>query len=732
MPVGRTLVKEDASMKGRKVRIGIDVGGTFTKAVVIDNSTLEIIGKSSVMTTHSAEEGVAKGVIHVFKRALEDFDIEPRDVVFLAHSTTQATNALLEGDLAPVGIVGMSGGGIGGVLAKGQTSIGDIELVTGRKVQTFHTFLNSKRLTSDQASAAIRDLMARGAKVIVASDSFSVDDPSNELKVMEAAEALGVPATGGHEITKLYGLTIRTRTAVINASILPKMLETANMTEESVRKAGIEAPLMIMRGDGGVMDTVEMRKRPILTMLSGPSATVAGALMYLRVSDGVFFEVGGTSTNIGVIRNGKPTIKSAEVGGHRTYVNSLDIRVLGVAGGSMIRASGRQIVDVGPRSAHIAGLPYSVFATPDEISEPELVFVQPKPGDPEDYVAVRTKSGRMYAITNSCAANVLGLVRPEWYSFGSAEAARKAISPLAEYLGLSVEDTARRILDVATGKIIPVINSLIAEYELDRDQVVLVGGGGGAAALIPHTAMRMGFDLRIPENAEVMSSIGVALAMVRDVVERVIINPTADEITSIKQEARQAVMKGGANPESIEVFVEIDPQTNRVRATAIGTMEMRSQDMLKQLDPEERRMIAARSMGVERDKVRLAASTGMCDVFVGEVEEKKFRFFTSRRHPVRVLDNQGFIKLQRSDGAVFQFTRACAIDGLKQSWENLTIYNGDSVIYPSLFLIVGSHIVDLSGVQSVDHALGVVVTELDGLNPEEPVAIVGSRGARGL
>ncbi len=719
-------------MNGRQVRIGIDVGGTFTKAVVIDNDTLEIIGKSSVLTTHSAEEGVAKGVIYVFQHALEDFQVDPRSVVFLAHSTTQATNALLEGDLAPVGIIGMGSGGVGGMLARSQTAVGNIPLVTGRALKTHHTFLNTDKLTAEEARRAITELLDQGAKVIVASDAFSVDNPGNETLVMEVAGEMGVPATGGHDITKLYGLTTRTRTAVINAGILPKMLETANMTEGSVRRAGIEAPLMIMRGDGGVMDVTEMRNRPILTMLSGPSATVAGALMYLRVSDGVFFEVGGTSTNIGVIRNGRPTIKSAEVGGHRTYVNSLDIRVLGVAGGSMVRVKGKEIVDVGPRSAHIAGLPYAAFAKPEEMIEPELILVQPKSEDPADYVAVRTKDGQVHAITNTCAANALGLVRPEYYSYGGGEAARRAIAPLARQLGVSIEDAARRILDVATDKIIPVIKSLVSEYGLDPDQVVLVGGGGGAAALIPHTAQRMELELRIPENAEVMSSIGVALAMVRDVVERVIINPTPQDIVALKQEARQAVMKAHANPESIEVFVEVNPQTNRVRATAIGSMEMRAQDMAKLAEPEECRLIAARSMNLRPEQVDLCAGSSLCSVYQGKVEERRFRIFRSRRYPIRVLDRQGFVKVQRSDGSVYQLTGANALEGLKKSWEELTIYNGDSIIYPDLFLIVGSHVMDLSGMQSVDHALGLVAPELEGISPEEPIVVVGCRGARGL
>jgi N-methylhydantoinase A/oxoprolinase/acetone carboxylase beta subunit len=706
--------------------MGIDVGGTFTKAVAIDNDTHEILGKSAILTTHSAPEGVARGVVLAFKTCLEENHIAAEDVIFLAHSTTQATNALLEGDVAAVGIIGLATGVFERFLAKRQTDIGDIPLITGRRIQTHHAFLPTTGLTRQRIEGAIRTLIAHGAKVIVASKAFGVDTTEEETLVQSVASEMQIPGTAAHEISKLYGLTVRTRSAVVNASILPKMMETANSTERSMRQAGIQAPLMIMRGDGGVMGIEEMRKRPVLTMLSGPTASIVGALMYLRASDGIYFEVGGTSTNIGVIKHGRPTIKYAEVGGHRTYVNSLDVRVLGVAGGSMVRVKDNRIIDMGPRSAHIAGLAYAAFTSPEEISNPAVEFFQPKAGDPADYVAIRTANGTRLAITNTCAANALGLVEQKYHAFGNRDSCRLALQPLADLLGVSVEDAARQILEKASEKLIPVVEELIAEYKLERSQVVLVGAGGGAAALLPFTAHTLQLEHQIPMNAEVISSIGVALAMVRDVVERVIPQPTSKEIAAIKREAKEAAIKAGANSESIEVFIEIDAQKQRVRAIALGAAELQTTDLLKECTKEEALAIAARSFNLPQDQLDLAMKTDSLYVYTHSPAKRRW-WASGTGRPVRVIDKKGFIKVQRGNAIIKVSTVASAMKDLNTIWSDASSYKSESIAYPDIYLGIGGRVVDLSGMVDFESTRNVAHTELDGLQEGEPVIIIGAK-----
>ena len=179
-------------MSERKVRMGIDVGGTHTKAVAIDNATHEIIGKSSVKTTHDDKAGVATGVVQAFKNCLKENNIDPKDVIFVAHSTTQATNALIEGDVAQVGVIGIGGKGPGGWIAKAQTNLKDIDLGSGRSIHLHNRYLVDDTLSDASVKAAIQELTGEGAQVIVASEVYGVDDMENETGVCGIAKQMGL------------------------------------------------------------------------------------------------------------------------------------------------------------------------------------------------------------------------------------------------------------------------------------------------------------------------------------------------------------------------------------------------------------------------------------------------------------------------------------------------------------------------------------------------------------
>jgi N-methylhydantoinase A/oxoprolinase/acetone carboxylase beta subunit len=686
--------------------------------VAIDNETNEIVGKGSVMTTHHHESGVAAGVVAAFHKCLDEHGIAPEEVIFIAHSTTQATNALLEGDVARVGVVGVSGGLFEGFFAKRQTRIPPIDLGTGKFIETEHVHVDVKNLTPENLPNIVKGLVAQGSGVIVASKAFGVDNMREERLIADECERQGVPCTLASDITKLYGLTTRTRTAALNASILPKMLDTANSTERSVRSAGIDVPLMIMRGDGGVMEINEMKKRPILTMLSGPAASVIGALMYLRASNGIYFEVGGTSTNIGVIKNGRPAVDYSIIGGHRTYVNSLDVRVLGVAGGSMVRAKDGAIIDVGPRSAHIARMGYACFTAPELLDGATLYHVQPRKNDPADYVALRLTNGESVTITNTCAANVLGILAENDFARGNVESARKAIALLAAEVGLSIEETATAILQKGADKIIPVIEDLIAKYKIEREQIVLVGAGGGAGTLLTFTANVMGFKYQIPENAEVISSIGVALALVREMVERTIPNPTAADIAALKKEAKEMAINSGAVEDSIEIYVEIDDQAQRVTAIAMGSTEVKTTDLMKNCSRDEAIEIAAESIGLAKEATNLVAENGLVYVVAASRNGKQ---------PVRVIDKKGFVKVQRANGLVETTTMAGVADVLEKLWHGASNFSSEIRINPDVYVVAGSRVMDYSGIPELAQVSGLIEAELGDWGQNDPLILVLAR-----
>jgi N-methylhydantoinase A/oxoprolinase/acetone carboxylase beta subunit len=674
------------------LRVGIDVGGTFTDVVAVDAATRRLVAVVKTPTTHDHPDGVAAGIIAGLERLLAEHDIDPAAIAFIAHSTTQATNALLEGDLAQVAVVC-----VGGAFAR--WSMRFAPLTIGNAATFAPRYLDAARSTP---AALVAHALADGCTALAVSAPFSVDDPTRERAVIDAAREAGLPATGGADVSTMYGLRARTRTAALNAAILPRMLRTARVTKAAVEAARIPAPLMIMRSDGGVMDVAEVERRPILTMLSGPAAGIAGALFHENVTDGIFIEVGGTSSDCSVIRRGQPELRPARIGGHRTLLQTLDVRTLGVAGGSVVTIADGRVTAVGPRSAHIAGARYAAF-TPRETIVASTVATE------GGFAALVAPDGTRIAITPTCAANALGSVPEGSFARGDGTAAQLALAKIGFAHDLTGDALAHAILDTATATLRGAIDELIADYALDRTTVVLVGGGGGAASLVPYAANALGFTYRIARDAEVISPLGVALALVRDVVERTIVDPTPDDLVRVRREAIEAAVASGAAPDRVEVTVDIDRTRNRVRAVASGaTALVEGAAALALAGDAERATTAAAHLG---------------EPIVQMVDAGHARIYSSAGSAC-VVDERGIVRAIVTGASVELATVESSEAALGDAYERGTRYGDVGRALPDVRLVYGSRIVDLSGVSEPAQALALARDELAGLAPETPLVLL--------
>jgi N-methylhydantoinase A len=658
-----------------------------------------------VPTTHDHPDGVAAGIVAGLARLLRENAIDPATIAFIAHSTTQATNALLEGDLANVGIVR-----IGGPFARWSMRFAPIPL--GNAGQFAPRFYDLARSGADCA-ALLGRFAADGIEAVAASAAFAVDRPEAEKRIVALVRAAGIAATSGGEVSTMYGLRARTRTAAINAAILPRMLRTSRVTKRAVEASRIPAPLMIMRSDGGVMDVNEVERRPILTLLSGPAAGIAGALFAENVTDGIFIEVGGTSADCSVIKHGQPQMRPARIGGYRTLLRTLDVRTLAIAGGSLVRIENGHVVDVGPRSAHIAGMRYAAFCARALIEAAQV--------ERAGVAALIAADGTRIALTPTCAANALGIVPDGAFARGDAAAAGLAFERVGQSLGTTGERLATDVLDRATDKLRTAIDELSADYGLDRSSTAIVGGGGGAAALVPFAARKLGYAFRLARNAEVISPLGVALALVRDVVERTIIDPTPGDLARIRREAIDAAVAAGAAPDGVEVTVDIDRARNRVRATASGaTALVEGAASHAAVAEAERRAIAAQFLGIEPASAPFIAGS--------------FAIYTGARSrgsaAVCVIDARGVLRAIVPDGHVLASTARDLAASLTMAFERYTRFGDVGRALPDLRIAYAARIADLSGVADVEQAVALALEEVAGCDPAAVVAVIAApRGA---
>ncbi|MEA2361390.1 MAG: N-methylhydantoinase [Thermoleophilaceae bacterium] len=680
------------------IRVGVDVGGTFTKAVAVASPPVALLGHVVVSTSHRASGGVTEGLTEALRRLFADLGERRGSVELVAFSTTQAMNALLEGDVARVGVIGI-GAAPDLRLARKRTRVGDVKLAPKRALYTEHAFLDATHgLDAVAIEAALDRLEAAGCAAVAVSGAFAVDAPEHERLVSERASARGLPVCAGHELTGTYGLETRTVSAAINASILPVVERTATAVEEVLAEAGIDVPLLVLRGDGGAMSIDSFRRGPSLTVGSGPAAGAAAALHALALDDAIVLECGGTSSNVSVVKGGRTALRTLRVMGRPTAIRSVDSWVVGAAGGSMPRLGRRRIEEVGPRSAHIAGLPYACYADPDALSGAQVELTAPRPGDPPRYGVLVAGDGSRYALTATCAAHALDLVDA---GGASRDAALAGFAALGRRTGRTPERAARELLDGAVAKIADAVIEAARAHGLAADvPVVALGGAGGALA--PEVARRLGRPCLRPDHPEVLSSIGAALSLVRAEVVRHGIGPTAG--AALAREAERACVEAGAAPQTVQVETSFDARETLLRATATGAVALESGAAHRDaVDEPAQRRAASSALGLEAERLGTVAETDFYRVFC-----------ENGSGAVAVVDRRGSVAFAERATCVVTDHASRVLEPLSEALDAATLNLGVATLLPRVAVVCGSRIVDLSDARRSEDMLRAAAAVLDG------------------
>jgi N-methylhydantoinase A/oxoprolinase/acetone carboxylase beta subunit len=347
------------------VLLGVDTGGTYTDAVLIRDEDTVIASAKALTTRHDLAIGVGGAVRAVLAAA----GISPDEISMASLSTTLATNALVEGQGGRVALIyiGFNARDLG-TQGLAEALKGDPYLVcTGG-----HDHAGGQAQPLDEA-AIVAFLETHGADVsgFAVASQFATRNPAHELRAAAlVAEHTGRPVSASHQLSAKLNGPKRAMTAVLNARLIGMIDRLIGRAEDTLIEMGITAPLMVVRGDGALISSGQARERPIETILSGPAASIVGARWMTGTDLALVSDIGGTTTDVAVLRDGRPAIDpaGARVGQYRTMVEAVAMRTTGLGGDSEVHFVTEGLVGgvtLGPRRL----LPISLVA----VDAPDVV-----------------------------------------------------------------------------------------------------------------------------------------------------------------------------------------------------------------------------------------------------------------------------------------------------------------------------------------------------------------------
>ena len=247
--------------------------------------------------------------------------------------------------------------------------------------------------------------------------------------------------------------------------------------------------------------------------------------------------------------------------------------------------------------------------------------------------------------------------------------------------------------------------------------------------LAPSLGEKLGLRHRIAKNAPYISTIGVAMAMVTERLERNVVHPTADDIKKLRHDVTEMIVKAGANPDTVEITVEIDAQKNILRGVATGATEMRTRDLNEQKKTEdELKKIVGESANTGPEHVSLIARAGGWYAFSAHrVSKALFGLLKKKSEALRIVDELGVIRLQKEGAGVLSVSKGKLGARLSAFIDDMTSYNDGGAMLPRCYLYFRQKAVDLSGVMEKDQLLPLLELELEFVEDDEPLLLVAVR-----